>query len=77
MDKIKLKHVEDAEHALFLMRIWLRDMEKKVPESTDIEQRRHLLHELEEGRIQFSQMMADIVIFKARFQIYTIPKELK
>jgi hypothetical protein len=77
MDKGKLKYVEDAEHALFLMRVWLRDMEKKLVEATDMDQRKHLLHELEEGRVQFAQMMAHIVIYKAQYQIYTLPKELK
>jgi hypothetical protein len=52
-------------------------MEKKLVEATDMINENNLLHELEEGRVQFAQMMAHIVIFKAQHQIYTLPKELK
>lgn len=77
MDKAKLKHVEDTEACLFLMHVWLKDMEQKLISVNDNEQRRAILQELEEGRIRFSQIMADVVIFKAKHQIYTLPKQLK
>lgn len=77
MDKAKLKYVEDTEACLFLMHVWLKDMEQRLISTGDHDQRKAILQELEEGRIRFSQIMAQVVIFKAKHQIYTLPKQLK
>lgn len=74
MDKLKLKTVEDAEHCLFLMLVWIKDTEQKLVTASDTEQRKKIITELDEGRIRFSQMMADVIIYKARYGIFTLPK---
>jgi hypothetical protein len=77
MDTFKLKMVEEAEIFLFETRLGIADLEKKLQDCPNLEDRKRLIAHIAEERIKFSQLMAEVVIFKAKFGIYTNPKRLK
>lgn len=75
MDRIKLRMVKDAEAYLAGAKAYLEELEERIRATDDLVERKKLLNQLEQNRITYSQYMADIVIFKAQFGIFTDPEE--
>jgi len=69
-----LKSVIDAEMYLAEAQAWLVELEVRVKGCNDREEKRKLKNALEQDQIRFSQMMADVVIFKAAHGIFTEPQ---
>lgn len=74
---MKLRMVKEAELYLSAARTYLEELLSKVQSCTDQTEKKKLENSLEQDRVRFAQMMADVVIFKATYGIFTDPEELK
>jgi len=76
MDPIKQKMVEEATMYVNILLLHIKDVEgmlAKAPPSNKPEIRRRL----EDMRIQFSQILGNLVIFKAKHGLFSSVKKLK
>lgn len=69
--------VKEAEAYLRAVRVYLDELKGKVQSCNDQAERDKLKNALEQDQIRFSQMMSDVVIFKAIHGIFTDPEETK
>lgn len=74
---MKIRMVKEAEAYLQAAHVYLDELKSKVQGCNDPVEKKKLEHSLEQDRIRFSQMMADVVIFKAAHGIFTNPEETK
>lgn len=77
MDRENLRMVKEAEVYLAAAKAWLEELEGMVKNCTDPKEKEKLLNALEQDRFVFSRMMADVVIFKANYGIFTYPENIK
>jgi hypothetical protein len=71
---IKHRMVVEAETYLSAAKNYLEELLKKVQECTNPQEKKKLENSLEQDRIRFAQMYADVVIFKATNGIFTSPQ---
>lgn len=69
--------VKEAEIYLYKVRAYLDELKTKVQNCDDLDERDKLKTTLEQDQIRFSQLMSDVVIFKAAYGISIDPEELK
>lgn len=68
-----IKMVKEAEVYLSGAHAYLESLKTRVQTCTDHVEKKKLESALEQDRLRFAQMMADVVIFKASQGIFTTP----
>lgn len=69
--------VIEAEAYLANGKAYIEEAKALIQVCNDQMEKRKLQNALEQDIIRFSQMMADVVIFKAQYGIFTDPEDIK
>lgn len=68
---VRLSMVIEAEAYLSAAKVYLEELQVKVKECSDSGEKKKLENTLEQDRIRFAQMMCQLVLFKAKYGIFT------